>query len=263
MPHPYLTGAARPRVLAHRGLVSTPSAGRPGIAENTRAAFAAALAAGAEYLETDCRLTSDGRAVLVHDADLSRLAGDPRAVAAVSYAELAALLRDRGGLLALDEALDAFPRARFNVDVKCAEVARPLGRIVAPHADRVLVTGFSDASRRRALRAAAEVPGAGRPATAPGRRALARILLAVTSGSRHLADRALAGFDALQVPERQGRLRVLSPRLVDAAHRRGIEVHVWTVNEPERMRRLVALGVDGIVTDRADAAMAALGPSRR
>ena len=75
---------------------------------------------------------------------------------------------------------------------------------------------------------------------------------APTASSR----RALAGVDALQVPERQRRLRIVTPRLIAAAHRHGVEVHVWTVNDPADMRRLVDLGVDGIVTDRADVALA-------
>ena len=58
------------------------------------------------------------------------------------------------------------------------------------------------------------------------------------------------------MPERQRRLRIVTPRFIDYAHAAGVEVHVWTVNEAADMRRLVALGVDGIVTDRADLALA-------
>ena len=71
--------------------------------------------------------------------------------------------------------------------------------------------------------------------------------------------RAFAGLDALQIPERQGPIRVLSPRIIAAAHRHGVEVHVWTVNDPVRMRELVNLGVDGIITDRTDLAIAEFG----
>ncbi|MBO1900979.1 glycerophosphodiester phosphodiesterase [Leucobacter weissii] len=257
MPHPYLSAAPRPRVLAHRGLVTEDAAAR-GITENTRASFAAARNAGAVYLESDCRLTRDGVVVLFHDADLRRVVGDPRPVSAVEHRELVSLMSGRGGLLTLQDALEAFPGSRFNIDVKSLAAADPGGRIIAPHADRVLVAGFSDRVRRRALRAAAAVPGASRPATSPGRGALVRILLAVASRSRILQANAFAGVDALQIPERQGRIRVLAPRLVDAAHRAGVEVHVWTVNDPERMAELVGMGVDGIVTDRADAALATL-----
>ena len=85
------------------------------------------------------------------------------------------------------------------------------------------------------------------------------MLAAASARSDRLLARALAGVDALQVPERQGRLRVVTPRLIAAAHRHGVEVHVWTVNDPEEMRRLVEMGVDGIVTDRADVALEVLG----
>lgn len=257
MPHPYFEGTATPRVFAHRGFVPAAAAAR-GIAENTRDAFEAAVAAGAEYLESDCHLTRDGAVVLAHDADLTRVAGDPRRIAELSRAELAEVFADRGGLLTLDEALEAFPLARFNIDVKVAAAAEPAGRIAAPHAHRMLLTSFSDDIRLRALRAAASAPGIERLATSPGRGALLRILAAVASRSRGLAARALRGVDALQIPERHRGVRIFGPRLVAAAHAAGVEVHVWTVNDPERMRSLVARGADGIITDRADLALGTL-----
>ena len=258
MPHPYLAASAAPRVLAHRGLV-TPRLEEQGIAENTLVSMQAALDAGALYVESDCHLTSDGVPVLFHDSDLSRVTGDPRAIAAVSHRELQTLMAERGGLLTLEEALERFPGARFNLDVKAGAAAEPMGRIIAPHAERVLLTSFDDAHRLRALAAAAAVRGSTPPATSPGRAGIARALLAVASRSRKQQERAFGGFDALQIPERHRGIRVLSPRLIDAAHRAGVEVHVWTVNDPERMRRLVAAGVDGIITDRADLALEELG----
>ncbi|KTR86978.1 glycerophosphodiester phosphodiesterase family protein [Leucobacter chromiiresistens] len=258
-PHPYLADASRPRVIAHRGFVSDELAQR-GVAENTRAAFTAALAAGADILETDCHLTRDGAVVLAHDADLSRVTGDPREIGAVDRVELARIFAERGGLLTLEEALAEYPRARWNIDVKSRAVAAPLGRIVARHGARVLVTSFSDSLRRTAFAAAAGERPAILPATSPGRGALVRVLLASATGSRRAVRRALAGLDALQIPERQGRIRVLTPRLVAAAHANGVEVHVWTVNDADRMRELTAMGVDGVVTDRTDLALATLRP---
>ena len=82
------------------------------------------------------------------------------------------------------------------------------------------------------------------------------LLLAVWLRWRWLAARRLRGIDALQIPEHQGRLRVLSPRLLSFAHSLGVEVHVWTVNEAIDMRRLLNAGVDGLITDRADIALA-------
>lgn len=255
--HPWFAGEDTPRVLAHRGLV-TPDAADHGIVENSFAAVAAAHAAGAVYIESDCHLTSDGTVVLFHDEDLSRVTGDPRPVSDVSARELGELMAERGGLITLEQALESFPVTRFNLDVKAAGAAESIGRTVAPHADRVLLASFSD-ERRRAALAAAESEGRGiRPATSAGTTILARLLVAVRLHSRRLAARALADVDALQIPERQRGIRVLSPRLLDYAHANAVEVHVWTVNAPDDMRRLVALGVDGIVTDHADLALATL-----
>ncbi|WP_029144285.1 glycerophosphodiester phosphodiesterase family protein [Microbacterium luticocti] len=252
MTHPWFAGSGTPRVLAHRGLV-TAAAAAHGIAENSFAAVAEAHAAGAVYVESDCHLTVDGAVVLFHDATLQRVTGDPRPLAAVSLAELDALMADRGGLITLEQALDAFPTVRFNIDVKADEAAEPAGRIVAPHADRVLLTSFSDRRRGRALTAARDAGGV--PATSAGTATIGRVLAALTLHSRALVRRALSGVDALQVPERHRGVRIVTPRLLDAAHRAGVEVHVWTVDEEADMRRLFALGVDGVVTDRADLAL--------
>ncbi|GAA1737854.1 glycerophosphodiester phosphodiesterase family protein [Microbacterium paludicola] len=250
MTHPYLTGTPHPRVLAHRGLAV------PGdhVAENSFAAIAAAHAAGAAYVESDCHVTADGHVVLFHDDTLERVTGDRRAIAEVSLRELAQQMEGLGGLATLEQSLDAFPETRFNLDVKAGAAAVGVGRLVAEHADRVLVTSFSDQRRRIAMDAA--LPA--RPAISPGSRTITRIVAAVGAGLRPVAMRLLRGFDAIQIPERQGAIRVLTPRLIRWAHDAGVEVHVWTVNDPQRMRMLVAMGVDGIVTDRADLALETL-----
>lgn len=252
MTHPWFSGASTPRVLAHRGLV-TPDGAAHGVTENSFAAVAEAHAVGALYVESDCHLTADGRVVLFHDADLSRITGDPRAVADVTVVELEALMADRGGLITLPQALETFPGVRFNLDVKAEAAAQPVGAIVAPHADRVLITSFSDSRRRIALRAAQRAGG--RPATSAGSATIARLLGAVAAHSASVARRILDGVDAVQVPERRGAIRIVTPRLIALAHRAGVEVHVWTVNDPADMRRFVAMGVDGLVTDRADLAL--------
>ena len=257
MTHSWFEGAARPRVLAHRGLLTADDVSH-GVVENSFAAVAAAHAAGAAYVESDCHLTADGVAVLFHDADLSRVTGDPRPVAHVSVRELEALMAARGGLITLGQALEAFPTMRFNLDVKAKDAAPEVGRIVAPHGHRVLLTSFADERRLAALAAAATAGGGGRPATSAGTATIARVMAAVAARSSGLVRRSLAGVDALQVPERRGRMRLVTPRLIAAAHRHHVEVHVWTVNHPDDMRRLVAMGVDGIVTDRADVALSVL-----
>ncbi|WP_396668364.1 glycerophosphodiester phosphodiesterase family protein [Microbacterium sp. R86528] len=256
-PHPWFDASETPRVLAHRGLV-TDDALSAGIVENSFAAVAAAHAAGAIYLESDCHLTRDGEVVLFHDDELLRIADDKRRIDEVDLRELEQLMAERGGLVTLAQALDSFPDVRFNIDVKADAAAEAAGTIVGPFADRVLLTSFSDQRRRRALESALHANPAQRPATSAGSATVARLILALTIRSRRGVAAALDGIDALQLPERHGALRVVSPRLLEAAHRHGVEVHVWTVNEPDDMRRLVALGVDGIVTDRAADALALL-----
>ncbi|MCZ4066295.1 glycerophosphodiester phosphodiesterase family protein [Microbacterium sp. H37-C3] len=256
MTHPYF-GSERPRVLAHRGFVPADS---EGIVENTFAAFAAAHALGVRYVESDCHLSADGTVILFHDSDLSRVAGDPRPIADVGDRELEDLMADRGGLVTLAQALDAFPTLFFNLDVKTESAAEKVGRLVAPHADRVLVTSFSDRTRERALRAAHAAGG--RPATSAGTIRIAALVAAVASGVPWLMGRALRGIDAVQVPERRGPIRIVSPRMIRAVHRTGVEMHVWTVNDADGMRRLLAAGVDGIVTDRADRAMTIVAEER-
>lgn len=255
MTHPYFDKAAHPRVLAHRGLV-TAEGEDSGVWENTAAAFAAAHAAGAEYIETDCQVTADGDVVLFHDSSLRRLVGDARPVREVSTRELASMFADHGGLLTVAEALAAFPSTRFNIDVKTAAAVEPLGPILVEDTHRVLVTSFDDRNRRATIASVLRAGAGLRPATSGGSRTIAA--LRALSALRLSAGRVLRDIDALQIPERHGALRVLTPALLRTAHRHGVEVHVWTVNEPADMVRLVGLGVDGVVSDRADLALAAL-----
>lgn len=237
-----------PRILAHRGL----SLAAP---ENTLLAFLAALAAGATHLETDVHATSDGVAVLSHDPTLP---GTRRPLNELTMAQLARIDLGHGqSYCSLAEALAAFPEALFNVDVKSADAVLPTARAIrtARAGPRVLLTSFSETRRRRVVRAA---PGTVSSASAAG---VVMLLLAVTLRQGWALPRLLGGISAIQVPERAGRLRIVTPRVITRMHALGIEVHVWTVNDPAEMRRLLALGVDGLVTDRCDLA-ARLAPSQ-
>jgi glycerophosphoryl diester phosphodiesterase len=232
---------AGPRILAHRGLGLVAP-------ENTLLAFVAALSTGATHLETDVHATSDGVAVLSHDPTLP---GGGQRLNRMTMAELARIdLGEGQTYCSLEEALTAFPAALFNVDVKSADAVLPAARAIrcAQAAPRVLVTSFSEIRRRRAV---AAVPGALSSASAV---VVAGLLVAVAIRQRWLLPRLLRGISAIQVPERAGPVRIVTPRVIGSMHAIGVEVHVWTVNDPARMRRLLSLGVDGLVTDRCDLA---------
>ena len=238
----------RPRVFAHRGLALD-------VPENTMLAFLKALSAGATHIETDVHATLDGIAVLSHDPDLTRVAGRDVRIDRLTLAELKRIDLGEGQSFAtLSEALDGFPEARFNIDVKSDAAAEPTARAIlrANATRRVLVTSFAEDRRRRTTRL---LPGVATSASAP---VALNAFLAATFGLTWLARRVLRGFAAVQVPERVRHLRVVTPRFIRTMHAVGVEVHVWTVNEPAAMRRLLDLGVDGIVTDRCDLAAAVI-----
>ncbi|MGO2751367.1 MAG: glycerophosphodiester phosphodiesterase family protein [Pseudoclavibacter sp.] len=246
MQHPYLDGAP-PRVLAHRGLALRAT-------ENTIEAFRAAIAVGATHIETDARASRDGRAVLWHDETLDGFDGSDRRVAASPMSVLAGL-RSTGptpgaALLPLDEALDAFPTTRFNVDVKSADAVAAVGVAVrrAGAQSRVLITSFS---ARRLRQTARVLPHAARGVASSG---IASAVLAMSVRSGRMLHRALEGASAVQIPQRAAGIDLLSPARLRAFHRHVPEVHVWTINDPNTMRELLERGVDGLVTDRADIA---------
>lgn len=234
-----------PRVIAHRGL----AVGEP---ENTLPAFLHAMALGVMHLETDVHATSDGVAVLSHDPDLHRVGGPQSPIAGLTASAVRRIrLRGDVEIPTLAEALHAFPDACFNIDLKHDAVVEPAVAAIrrANAIDRVLVTSFDEKRRRRAV---ADLPGVATSASSPG---VIRAVVAAQTRVPLLARLAMKGIHALQIPERQGSLPVLSSALVRAAHANGVEVHVWTVNETADMERLLDLGVDGLITDRADLAV--------
>lgn len=233
--------APGPRVFAHRGLALDAP-------ENSLLAFLTALANGATHLETDVHVTRDGVAVLSHDPDLTAF-GRPERIDDLTFAELGRIRLPAGQVVAsLSEALDAFPEAPFNIDVKADAAADSTIQAVLKNraTHRVLITSFSETRRRDT------VAGLPTVATAPSSVEFARVLAAAAVNARGLAGRLLDGFTAVQVPERAGILRIVSPRFVRLMHSLDVEVHVWTVNDTLVMDRLLAIGVDGIVTDRCD-----------
>jgi glycerophosphoryl diester phosphodiesterase len=250
--HPYLQ-VGRPFVLAHRGLATSAP-------ENSMGAFAAAVDLGVTHLETDVHATADGELVVFHDGTLERLTDLRGPVGAVPWAVLRrARLGDGERIPRLADVLDAWPDLRINVDLKSGGAVRPFVELVAGRRalDRVCVASFSDRRRRAAVRALA---GGAPVASSLGLRgSLTAVALASGGAPVPVLRAALQGAIALQLPDVGRRRRVVTRRLVDAVHAAGAQVHVWTVDDPGRMRELVGLGVDGIVTNRADLALAALG----
>ena len=239
---------ARPRVFAHRGLALDAP-------ENTLLAFAKAIAVGVDYVETDVHASADGHSVIAHDADLKRIANRSVRVDQLTLAELRRIDLGFGQTFAtLAEALDGFPDTRFNIDVKSAAAVAPTVAAVlaAAATNRVLVTSFDEGRRAATVRG---LPGVASSASA---RLFLPALVAGTLGFSPLVRHALRNVMAVQVPERALGLRVTSKRILRQLHDAGLEVHVWTVNDPTRMTELLDLGVDGIVTDRADVALEVL-----
>lgn len=242
-----------PRILAHRGLATDAP-------ENTMLAFRSALAIGVTHLETDVHASADGVAVISHDADLARTAGITGRVDELDFAELQKIDLGHGQTFpSLEEALLAFPEARFNIDLKSDAVVTPaVAAIIRAQAvGRVLVASFDNGRRMRAVRA---LPGVATSASAVP---FAASLFALKLGLMPLARQLLRDVQAVQVPERLRGVRIISPRTVRLMKRSGVEVHVWTVNDPDHMRRLLDLGVDGLVTDRADLALAVVKTGSR
>ena len=238
---PYLSPAAF-RVLAHRG--STEG----GAIENSLEAFRFALDAGLQYLETDVRTTKDGVAVLFHDADLKRIAASSKRVNEVTLAELQATMVSAGNsrVATLVEALERFPDARFNIDIKDAASVRavPAALNGVNAKSRVLISSFS---KRRRLKTLKQLPGV---ATSTDMPTFIAIWLSWRLGIKNHAVKLLLGIDALQIPVRAGFLRFDSSEFVTFCVNAGVEVHYWTVNEPSEATRLKALGASGIVTDK-------------
>lgn len=235
---------ALPRVFAHRGLaVDAP--------ENTLLAFLKALSIGVDYLETDVQVSRDGAAVIAHDADLSRLVGRPVRIDQLTLAELRSIdLGDGQTFSTLKEVLEAFPDARFNIDIKAEGAVTPAVEAIraAGATSRVLIASF-DGRRRRA--AVTLLPGV---ATSASSRSSLWAVIAGRLGLSGLAGFVLRDADAVQLPATVKGFHVLSSRLVRTLHRAGVEVHAWTINDVDTMAGLLAIGVDGIVTDRADLA---------
>ncbi len=244
--HPYLDWPG-PIPFAHRG-------GTSSAPENTLAAFEHAVELGYRYLETDVHLTVDGVLVAFHDADLERTCGVAVTIAECTWAELTELRVDgREPIPSMIELLDAFPAARFNIDCKSDAAAPALVGLVRDREllSRVCIGSFSHAriTKLRSLLGRALLT-----CMSPRETTRLRITGRVSGDAQRVA----------QVPVTVSRsgvgrhITLVNERFVAAAQRRSGGVHVWTIDDPDEMHRLLELGVDGIMTDHPDVLRSAL-----
>lgn len=257
--------------MAHRG---AHGARAGGAGENTAAAVRAAVDLGYPWIETDVRATADGALVLAHDPDLARTAGHPATIAGTT---LAALLAIDPTTTTLAQACAAAGAAHLNIDVKDAAAVPALVALAARQPALVArwrIASFSETRRRTAVAALAALPGVARPrssASAP----LAGICWALAHaplpprarGAALAAVRRATGIDALQLPPtahlplpgtRRRQVAVVDAALIDACHRAHLQVHVWTVDDPDLMNALLDAGVDALITDDAPALAAVM-----
>ncbi len=261
--HAFFRDIAKPTVIAHRGGAGL----RP---ENTLAAFSHAVALGVDVLEMDIHATADGTLVVIHDSTVDRTTNGSGKVKEMTLAEVRQLdagyqwspdngqtfpYRGQGITIpTLEEVFQAFPDTRMNIEIKQREpsIAGTLCDLIRAYAmqEKVLVASFHKTAMQEFRAACPEV------ATASYKDEM-RVMYA-------LATLRLIGIyspvaQAAQVPEYWGDIRVITPAFVRGMHARGIQVHAWTINEPEDMQRLLALGVDGIITNYPDRLLTLLG----
>ncbi|MDO9526521.1 MAG: glycerophosphodiester phosphodiesterase [Gemmobacter sp.] len=233
--HPFLDHP-RPTGFAHRG-------GSLEAEENTMPAFERAVALGFTHVELDVHATRDGVVVVHHDDTLARMFGAPQRVDDLTWADLQTL-RTAGGatIPRLSDLLGAFPTLNVNIETKSMAVVAPLAQVItrANALDRICIGSFQP--ERTAAARTALGPGL---CWSPAHAGVARLWLAGWGLPIGAGD-----FPVVQVPPRFRGLDVVTPRFVRAAHARGILVQVWTVDDAAEMERLIAMGVDGIMTDR-------------
>jgi glycerophosphoryl diester phosphodiesterase len=234
--HPYLDNTS-PIAFAHRG-------GTSAAPENTLRAFSDAVSLGYRNVETDVHATSDGKLVAFHDNDLQRTCGKPWKIEETDWSTLtSARINGTDPIPLLEDLLETWPELRINIDCKSDAAMQPLIDTIrrTKCLDRICVGSFSD-KRLRHIRAEF---GSGL-CTSMGPQEVVRLVIGSTSGlplkpSRH----ALIA----QVPVRQGPIPVVTSKSISRAHRLGIQVHVWTIDDPLRIGQLLDMGVDGIMSD--------------
>lgn len=253
---PFFAGN-KPRIVGHRGAM--------GVApENTLPAFQRALDDGAGFVEMDVRGTKDGQVVIIHDASLNRTTNGRGPVSRRTLSELKTLdagyrfTPDKGisypfrgrqiTIPTLGEFFSTFPQARALVEIKpvpTAMVTRVVETICRLGKQEQVLLATEDDRVMRDARAEIDRLGVSL-ATGFSRGEVASFMRWVAGGAN---DRFLPPGQALQIPCEYGGAVLVSEQTIRSAHDLGIEMFVWTVNDVDEMARLLALGVDGIITD--------------
>lgn len=246
----------RPLVMAHRG-------GAGLWPENTMYGFERAVDLGVDMLETEIHSTADNILVLMHDSTVDRTTNGSGPIRAFTLEELKTLdagynWTSDGGLTfpfrgsgitvpTLEEVFTALPTARINIDIKQEKpsLVEPLCKTIRTFdmTDKVMVASFNSKVLKAFRRVCPEVT----TSAGTGEVAFFFMVNMVFLGAVYRP-----ACQAFQVPEYSSGLRVLTKRFVETAHGLNLAVHVWTINEVTDMKRLLALGVDGIVTDYPD-----------
>jgi glycerophosphoryl diester phosphodiesterase len=253
--HPYFASEG-PLVIAHRGCA--------GLApENTMIGFRKAVELGADILELDVQSTRDGVLVVIHDNIVDRISDGSGNVQDFSIDELKKLdagynwtedegksfpYRGQGHTIpTLRELFETYPDQRFNIDIKQVKpsVIEPFGSMIREFglSRRVLVAAFHVHVIRQFRSAFPEILTAADDWESRWFFGLNKVRL---SGLTRLHSQAF------QLPEYEEGIHIITERFVKAAHRAGMQVHVWTIDDVESMQRLVSLGVDGIFTNFPD-----------
>ncbi len=239
---------ARFPYLEHDGVLAFAHRGGAGdLPENTMPAFQAAVDLGYRYIETDVHATRDGVLLAFHDDELDRVTDSVGVIAEMDYADVArARVGGREPIPRLEELLRAWPDIRLNIDPKRDNAVAPLVRALKAGGviDRVCVTSFSGAR----IHAVREALG---PRLCTGLASMETLRLRLSSwsgGAGALWGRFAGG--CAQIPVSNRGIPLADRSLIDRAHELGLQVHIWTIDEPAEMKRLIDLGVDGLMTDR-------------
>lgn len=257
--HPFNAWAAqqrRPLVFAHQG----GEAIRP---SNTMLAFDHAVELGADVLDADMHITSDGVLVLMHDETVDRTTNGQGYIRDMTLAELQQLdagytfstddgktfpYRGQGITVpALEELFQKYPDLHYGIEIKQTppEVAMPFCALIRKYnlQNKVLVSSFRKDNMDAFRRECPEV------ATSAVEDEVRLLFFTHLAGLHGLVTPA---YQSLQIPERGGGFELLTPQFIAAAHSRGLQVQPWTINDEADLRRITALGVDGINTDFPD-----------